>query len=100
MEYSLSEDSRGLSEGQAQRLSIARALLRDAPVLLLDEATSAIDISTERTILRNLSQAGKTCILTTHRPTALSLCTRVYRIMDREIRQLSQEQIESYAAEF
>ena len=100
MEYSLSEDSRGLSEGQAQRLSIARALLRDAPVLLLDEATSAIDISTERTILRNLSQAGKTCILTTHRPTALSLCTRVYRIMNREIRQLSQEQIESYAAEF
>ncbi|MBR6951848.1 MAG: ABC transporter ATP-binding protein [Oscillospiraceae bacterium] len=99
-EYLLSEDSRGLSEGQAQRIAIARALLRKAPVLLLDEATSAIDITTERTILRNLAQAGKTCILTTHRPTALSLCTRVYRITDRQIRQLTPEQIEAYAADF
>ena len=68
---SVGEHGHGLSEGQAQRIAIARALLRDAPVLLLDEATSALDVTTERTILRNLAARypHKTCIVTTHRPT-------------------------------
>lgn len=98
--YCISEDSKGLSEGQGQRIAIARALLRDAPVLLLDEATSAIDLTNERTILRNLSEAGKTCILTTHRPTALSMCTRVYRITNGRIRRLTDEEIAAYSNDF
>ena len=67
---------RGVSEGQAQRISIARAVLRDAPILLLDEATSALDVATERQVLRNIMHRhpNKTCIVTTHRPSVLNLC--------------------------
>ena len=70
------ERGRGLSEGQAQRIAIARAVLRNSPVLLLDEATSALDVTTERTVLRNMSKQhpNKTCIVTTHRPSVLNLC--------------------------
>lgn len=79
----------GLSEGQAQRIAIARAVLRDAPVLLLDEATSALDPETERRILRNLLSGApnKTCILTSHRPGTLALCRRVYRIGQGSMRE-------------
>lgn len=71
----LGESAAGLSEGQAQRLSIARAVLSDAPILLLDEATSALDAQTERTVLERLQQLeGKTCIAVTHRPAAVELC--------------------------
>lgn len=75
MASTVGEHGHGLSEGQAQRIAIARALLRDAPVLLLDEATSALDVATERTILRNLVRdyPHKTCIVTTHRPTVIGL---------------------------
>ena len=68
------ERGRGFSEGQSQRLAIARAVLRDAPVLLLDEATSALDVTTERNVLRNIirQRPNKTCIVTTHRPSAVS----------------------------
>ena len=84
---------KGLSEGQAQRVAIARAMLRDAPVLLLDEATSALDVATERRVLRNLMESNpkRTCIVTTHRPTVLSLCRRVYRVMDKAVTELDQE---------
>ncbi len=76
------EQSGGFSEGQLQRLCIARALLSDAPILLLDEATSALDIETERKVLENMmrSQKGRTCIITTHRPSVLEISHRVYRI--------------------
>lgn len=70
----------GLSEGQAQRLSIARALLRNAPVLLLDEVTSALDPQTEKRVLSHLLGRGVTCILVTHRMEVLPLCSRVYRV--------------------
>ena len=75
----------GLSEGQLQRLCIARALLSDAPILLMDEATSALDIDTERKVLENImrSQSHRTCILTTHRPSVLEISHQVYRI-DRD----------------
>lgn len=74
------EGGKGFSQGQAQRLSIARALLRKAPVLLLDEATSDLDPETEARVLENLSQLGKTCILTTHRSTVSDRCDSIYRI--------------------
>lgn len=67
----LGENAAGLSEGQAQRLSIARAVLSDAPILLLDEATSALDAQTERRVLERIRQLpGKTCIAVTHREAA------------------------------
>ena len=80
IDSSVGEKGRGLSEGQAQRIAIARALLRDAPVLLLDEATSALDVATERRVLRNIMEKNKnrTCIVTTHRPSVLGLADRVY----------------------
>ena len=80
LDASVGEHGHGLSEGQAQRIAIARALLRDAPVLLLDEATSALDVATERTILRNLAARypHKTCIVTTHRPTVISLLSLIH----------------------
>lgn len=70
----------GLSEGQAQRIAVARALLRRAPVLLLDEATSALDEDTERRMLQNIMDSGRvrTCILITHRPNTARICTRGY----------------------
>lgn len=73
-----------LSEGQAQRLAVARALLKKAPILLLDEATSALDMDTEALLLKNLMDSGmvKTCILVTHRPAGKDLCSRRYHIRD------------------
>lgn len=96
------EHGHGLSEGQAQRIAIARALLRDAPVLLLDEATSALDVATERSILRNLVQQypHKTCIVTTHRPTVIGLCRRVYQVSDGALRQLSSQEAQRMAMDF
>ena len=77
----------GVSEGQAQRLAIARALLRNAPILLLDEATSALDIYTEKEVLDNIFQSGvcKTCVLTTHRPSVFTVCDKIYRVRQRSV---------------
>ena len=73
----LGERGMGLSEGQMQRLAIARAIYSDRPVLLLDEATSALDAGTEEAVLENLrSMTDKTVIIVTHRPAALKLCDR------------------------
>ncbi|MBP5620463.1 MAG: ATP-binding cassette domain-containing protein [Thermoguttaceae bacterium] len=67
----LGEKGAGLSEGQTQRLAIARAALADAPILLLDEATSALDSETERDVLTRLSRdTNKTLIIVSHRPAA------------------------------
>lgn len=80
--HRLGTGGRGISEGQAQRLAIARALLRKAPILLLDEATSGLDMATERRLLDNLRKSGllRTCILVTHRPDqVLALVTAVRR---------------------
>ena len=96
------ERGRGFSEGQAQRIAIARAVLRDAPILLLDEATSALDVATERQVLRNIirQRTNKTCIVTTHRPTVLNMCQRVYRVMDTKVTELSEEESSRMAMDF
>ena len=77
----------GLSEGQAQRIAIARALLRKGSVLLLDEATSALDMHTEQQLLKNLSsrEAGQTIICVTHRPAVIDYCTQVIEMKRAEL---------------
>lgn len=71
----LGENGAGLSEGQVQRLAIARAVLGEAPILLLDECTSALDEETEQIVLRRLRKLpNRTCIAVTHRPAAAALC--------------------------
>ncbi len=87
----IGERGRGISEGQAQRLAIARALVRNSPILLLDEATSALDIDTEERVLSNIikSDPSKVIIVSTHRPSVLKLCDRVYRVRDGKIEQTS-----------
>lgn len=78
LETLLGERGTGLSEGQMQRLAIARAVFSDNPVILLDEATSSLDEKTERSLLENLRQmTDKTVIIVTHRPAALGICDRV-----------------------
>lgn len=88
----LGERGKGVSEGQAQRIAIARAVLRDAPILLLDEATSALDVETERKVLKNImkQRPNKTCIVSTHRPSVLNMCQRVYRVLDTKITELDE----------
>ena len=77
----LTEGGGGLSEGQLQRLAVARALLSDKPILLLDEATSALDADTECALLENISSLKqKTCLIVTHRPKALEIADRVLHI--------------------
>lgn len=90
----IGEGGKGLSEGQAQRIAIARALVRRAPVMLLDEVTSALDLDTEQRVLANLIRRGVTCIAATHRPSMLSLCSRVYRVRDGSVELLSPEEIQ------
>lgn len=71
----------GLSEGQAQRIAIARALLREGSVMIFDEATSALDLETERTLLKNLlGEHSHTIIFITHRPAVVDYCDNVLRI--------------------
>lgn len=86
LETPLLENGAGLSEGQAQRLAIARAILSKAPVLLLDEATSALDEETEREVLLRLrSLKNCTCIAVTHRPAALQLADWQLEIENQKI---------------
>ena len=98
----LKERGGGISEGQAQRLSIARALLRKSPLLLLDEATSALDVATERKVLKNImkDEYPRTLIVTTHRPTVLSACNRVYAIQDKKCKVLNEEEINELVRAF
>ena len=84
----LGERGVGLSEGQAQRVAVARALLSKAPILLLDEATSALDETTEAKMLKNISGLrDKTCIIVTHRRAALEICDYTLHIADGKMTQ-------------
>ena len=81
----------GLSEGQAQRIAVARALLSGAPVLLLDEATSALDNETEKNMLKNIaSLKDKTCIIVTHREEALSICNRFLHLEEGRLKEVEE----------
>ena len=90
----IGEGGKGFSEGQAQRIAIARALVRKAPVMLLDEVTSALDLETERQVLQNLMNRGLTCLVATHRPSVLNLCARVYKVSEGSVTRLQPEQIQ------
>ena len=82
----LGERGSGLSEGQMQRLAIARAVFSDCPVLLLDESTSALDDLTEQRLLKNLrAMTDRTVVIVTHRKAALSICDRVLRFKEAGI---------------
>ena len=78
----ITERGGGLSEGQAQRIAVARSILRPGSILILDEVTSALDEATEQEMLRRLtrSQIGKTLIFVTHRPAVMEYCTQVLKI--------------------
>ena len=89
----LGESGSGLSEGQAQRLAIARAVLGGAPVLLLDECTSALDAETEQKVLQRLKALpNRTFISVTHRPAAVKLCDWRLEVEDGKIRCVQVEQ--------
>ena len=87
LDTALGESGAGLSEGQAQRLAIARAVLGGAPVLLLDECTSALDEQTEEIVLGRLKALpGRTCIAVTHRSAALRLADWQLEMTDGQFR--------------
>jgi ATP-binding cassette, subfamily B, bacterial len=97
----IGEKGLGLSEGQAQRLSIARALLRKAPILILDEATSSLDMETEKKVLRTIGELkpSPTCVVITHRATALEICSRVFKIKNGQLLEYASGAIEAAASE-
>ena len=98
----LQERGGGFSEGQSQRLSIARALIRKSPILLLDEATSALDVWTEKAVLKNIMEDDypRTTIVTTHRPSVLTVCDRVYKVHDKQCDIMTKEEIEEMVKVF
>ena len=83
----IGEKGNGISEGQAQRIAIARALLRNAPILILDEATSGLDENTELKVLKNIRSLSPspTCILISHRKSVLDYCDRSIQIINKKI---------------
>ena len=85
LDTQLGERGTGLSEGQMQRIAIARAIFSERPVLLLDEATSALDEQTEANLLDNLrSMTDKTVIIITHRPAALEITDKIITFTPNE----------------
>lgn len=86
LETVIGERGIGLSEGQLQRLAIARSFLSKAPIMLLDEATSALDEATEKQFLTNLKELkNKTCIIVSHKRAALEICNKHVQIVDSKI---------------
>ncbi len=87
----IGENGIGISEGQSQRIAIARGLIKKAPILLLDEVTSSLDEETECRIISAISELSykPTCIIITHRPAALSICDKVYRLENGTLEQVN-----------
>lgn len=83
----LGERGAGLSEGQMQRIAVARAILSDNPILLLDESTSALDEQTEKKLLENLRRmTDKTVLIVTHRPAALKICNKIITMTENGVK--------------
>lgn len=89
----IGERGHGISEGQAQRIAIARALIRKAPFLILDEATSSLDPQTELEVLRGIQELEPrpTCLIITHRMSVLPYCDRQIKIIDKQISSVETE---------
>jgi ATPase subunit of ABC transporter with duplicated ATPase domains len=88
LELTVGEGAAMLSEGQKQRLVLARELYRNVPILVLDEPTSALDATTESEVMEtflNLSKAGKTLIIVAHSPRIINLCTSVYQLSGKTL---------------
>lgn len=102
MDTEVRERGTRFSEGQKQRLSIARALLADAPVMILDEATSALDVATERRVLRQIikKEPDRTVIVAAHRPSVFSMCSRVYQVGGQRLEEVDEEGIRRFLEEF
>lgn len=98
IETEVGERGLGLSEGQVQRIAIARALLSDAPILLFDEATSALDEKTERALIDNLKALNdKTCIFISHKHRTIKMCDKIISFNDKKLTECSfDELIESW----
>ena len=101
IETVIGEKATGISEGQAQRLAIARSFLRKKPILILDEATSALDPETEVSVLKSVKSLPHkpTCIIITHRPSALNICHRIIRLEKGHLKQVNKESILEVATE-
>lgn len=98
----LEREAADFQKDRRRELRSQGAVLRDAPVLLLDEATSALDVTTERNVLRNIynSVRTRTVIVTTHRPSVLNMCQRVYRVMETQVTELSEQESSKMAMDF
>jgi len=98
---SIGERGVGLSEGQAQRIAIARSFLREKPILILDEATSSLDPETEINVLKAIRSLPHkpTCIIITHRPSALNICNRIIKLEKGTIREIDRNSILEVASE-
>ena len=97
----IGEKATGISEGQAQRIAIARSFLRKKPILILDEATSALDPETEVKVLKAIKALSHkpTCIIITHRPSALNICHRIVRLEKGHLKEVSKDRILEVATE-
>lgn len=102
MDTEVRERGTRFSEGQKQRLSIARALLADAPVMILDEATSALDVATERRVLRSIikKEPNRTVIVAAHRPSVFSMCSRVYQVGNGQIVEMDEQGLREFLEAF
>lgn len=102
MDTEVRERGTRFSEGQKQRLSIARAILADAPVMILDEATSALDVATERRVLRSIikKEPYRTVIVAAHRPSVFSMCNHVYKVGEHRIEEVDEEGIRRFLEAF
>lgn len=102
MDTEVRERGTRFSEGQKQRLSIARAILADAPVMILDEATSALDVATERRVLRSIikKEPDRTVIVAAHRPSVFSMCNHVYKVGEHRIEEVDEEGIRRFLEAF
>lgn len=101
IETVIGEKATGISEGQAQRIAIARSFLRKKPILILDEATSALDPETEVKVLKAVKALSHkpTCIIITHRPSALNICHKIIRLEKGHLKEVSKDSILEVATE-